>query len=92
MVTVTYFLAAVAVAMGATALPSTNPGTGAIFKRQNCPLPGGNCEPLDDGGSLDCEWCCYSFTPPQGSLCHSHGSETCGEGNTGFVFHCSSDH
>ncbi|KAF7540109.1 hypothetical protein G7Z17_g12271 [Cylindrodendrum hubeiense] len=91
MVSVTYFLAAVAVAMGATALPSTNPETGVIFKR-DCPLPGGNCEPLEEEGSLDCEWCCYSFTPPAGSLCHTHESDKCGDDNAGFVFHCSSDH
>ncbi|KAH7149829.1 hypothetical protein B0J13DRAFT_548926 [Dactylonectria estremocensis] len=91
MVAITSFLAAVAFSLGAAALPSTNVDAASIFKR-DCPLPGGNCEPFEEAGSLECEWCCYSFTPPQGSLCHTHDSERCGDGDAGYVFHCSSDH
>ncbi|KAF4470587.1 hypothetical protein FALBO_2505 [Fusarium albosuccineum] len=88
MVSITSLLMAATVAIGATnAMPSASKAGAAVFKHE-CEVPGGNCFKWEDGDKVDCEWCCYSFTPPPGSACHTHGTDKCGDKNRGFVFHC----
>lgn len=83
MVSLKTFGPILALALQATALPSTGT-TNKLEKKLVC-LPPSNCSPIGN-----CAYCCNAGVAPDSSNCHTHGTSGCGSGQTNY--HCDDEH
>lgn len=85
-------LATAVLVAGTSAKPMGEASILALPVSVDCQTPVGNCTHYD--GFFGCEFCCFDYTPPPGSICHVDKLQSggCGEGNQGTIWHCDDEH